>query len=105
MPVYGNWCGPDYPPEGTHPPPIDVFDAACMRHDYCTASATVEEVCDVKFGAELRYLAGRYGGLPRPLRWAEYVIRVKAGGPWSGVLIPTPGDALGLLGSLAAPCW
>jgi hypothetical protein len=104
MPIYGNWCGVGYPAAG-YPPPIDVFDAACMRHDLCLASPTPEAACDVAFIGELRGLAAQVGGLPRPLQWAEYVIRLKVGGPQGGMPMPAPGDAFGLLSSLAAPCW
>jgi hypothetical protein len=105
MPIYGNWCGPDYPPAGTAPPPVDAFDAACMRHDLCTAGAGSDTPCDIALVGELHTLALQYGYLPRPLQWAEYVIRVKAGGSWGGMPLPGPGDALGILSSLAAPCW
>jgi hypothetical protein len=105
MPIYGNWCGPDYPPAGTTPPPVDAFDAACMRHDLCTAGPGPDKACDMALVGELRNLALQYGYLPRPLQWAEYLIRVKAGGPWSGMPLPGPGDAFGVLSSLAAPCW
>jgi hypothetical protein len=105
MPIYGNWCGPDYPPAGTSPPPVDPFDAACMHHDLCTAGPGPDTACDIALVRELRGLAARYGYLPRPLQWAEYVIRVKSGGPWGGVPLPGPRDALGLLSSLATPCW
>jgi hypothetical protein len=104
MPIYGNWCGVGYPVAGA-PPPVDVFDAACMRHDLCIASPTPEAACDVAFIDELRGIAAQVGGLPRPLQWAEYVIRLKVAGPQGGMPMPTPGDAFGLLSSVAAPCW
>jgi hypothetical protein len=103
--LYGNWCGPGHPPAGSYPPPIDAFDAACMRHDICTTGLLGNSKCDARFVYELHGLAAKYGFLPRPLQWAEYAIRVKAGGPWGGMPAPLPGDALGLLGSLAVPCW
>jgi hypothetical protein len=84
---------------------MDAFDAACMRHDLCGASAETGTVCDLAFAAELQILAVRHGYLPRPLQWAEYVIRVKSGGPWGGMPFPVPSDALGVLSALAAPCW
>ena len=105
MPIYGNWCGPDYPPAGTAPPPVDASDAACMRHDLCTAGPGPDTPCDIALVGELHSLSQRYGYLPRPLQWAEYVIRVKAGGPWGGMPWPGLGDAFGVLSSLAAPCW
>jgi hypothetical protein len=105
MPIYGNWCGPGHPPAGTAPPPVDAFDAACMRHDLCTAGPAPDKSCDMVLVSELHTLAQRYGYLPRPLQWAEYVIRVEAGGRWGGMPRPGLGDALGALTSLAAPCW
>ena len=56
LPVYGNWCGPDYPRNpGTAQPPVDALDAACMRHDYCTAAqGRFDCGCDLAFMDELR---------------------------------------------------
>lgn len=106
MPLYGNWCGFSYPRAGDFPPPLDAFDAACMRHDLCRASPVGGGICDVQFVQELRGLAHGYGYLPRPLRWAEYLIRVKEGGnPFSGTPMPTPMDALGVMSSITTPCW
>ncbi|WPL15763.1 hypothetical protein Thiowin_00680 [Thiorhodovibrio winogradskyi] len=105
MPIYGNWCGIDWPQAGHVPPPIDPFDAACMRHDLCTAGFGSDIACDRAFVGELHALALRHGGLPRPLQWAEFVIRLKAGGYPSGMPMPSPWDVMGLASSLAAPCW
>ncbi len=104
MPIYGNWCGPGHPSSG-FPPPVDVFDAACMRHDLCTAVPGPGGRCDAVFVGELRALANRFGYLPRSLRWAEYAIRVKSGGPWGDMPMPTPWDAIGVMSSIATPCW
>lgn len=104
MPIYGNWCGIDHPSRGW-PPPVDAFDEACMRHDLCTAQPGSDTPCDVAFVDELHRVAAQVGYLPRPLQWAEYVIRLKAGGPWGGMPMPTPGDAIGAMSSLTAPCW
>lgn len=104
VPIYGNWCGIDHPRRGM-PPPVDAFDAACMRHDLCTAATPVDRPCDIAFVNELRGIAAQVGGMPRPLQWAEYVIRLKAGGPWTGMPMPTPWDAMGAFSSLTAPCW
>jgi hypothetical protein len=103
LPIYGNWCGPGHPGSAA-PPPVDVFDAACMRHDLCTASAP-ETLCDRAFITELHRLAAQTGYLPRPLQWAEYVIRLKAGGGWGGMPMPTPWDGMGLFSSILSPCW
>lgn len=104
VPIYGNWCGPGHPPSGAWPPPADPFDAACMRHDLCTAGPGPDTPCDIAFVGELHSLARLYGHLPRPLQWAEYVIRIKAGGAWTGMPLPAPGDTLGIFRSLTAPC-
>ena len=104
VPIYGNWCGIDYPSHGA-PPPVDAFDAACMRHDLCTAGPGPDTPCDIALVSELRGIAAQVGYLPRPLQWAEYVIRVKAGGSWGGMPMPTPWDAFGLMSSVASPCW
>jgi hypothetical protein len=103
MPLYGNWCGPGHPSEGS-PPPIDAFDAACMHHDLCTAGPQ-DALCDQIFVGEVRTLAVQFGYLPRPLQWAEYAIRVKSGGSWGDMPMPTPWDAMGAMSSLTAPCW
>jgi hypothetical protein len=42
--------------------------------------------------------------LPRPLQWAEYIIRLKSGGSWGGMAMPMPGDAMGMMSSLLASC-
>jgi hypothetical protein len=103
LPIYGNWCGPGVP-RGPGLPPVDAYDAACMRHDLCTMSGP-ETPCDVAFVGELHQLAAQNGYLPRPLQWAEYVIRFKSGGGWGGMPMPTPWDAMGLMSSVASPCW
>ncbi len=70
LPIYGNWCGPGHP-ASLALPPVDGFDAACMRHDYCTAGHFPETACDRAFVGELYQLAAQTGYLPRPLQWAE----------------------------------
>lgn len=102
LPLYGNWCGPGHPSRVALPP-VDAFDAACMRHDLCTASGP-QTPCDRAFVGELHALAAQTGYLPRPLQWAEYVIRLKGGGPWGGMPMPQPGDAMGLLSSIFSSC-
>lgn len=56
IPVYGNWCGPEYPANpATAGAPVDALDAACMRHDYCTAvQGRFDCGCDLSFMSELR---------------------------------------------------
>lgn len=103
FPAYGNWCGARYPHPATNPPPVDVYDAACRRHDLCYASPTPRGACDAAFGQELRTLAMQTGWLPRPLQWAESMIRMKDGGPW-GMPMPGPGDMFGVMNMLGADC-
>ena len=56
IPVYGNWCGPDYPLNpAMASAPVDALDAACMRHDYCIAvQGRFDCGCDLSFMTELR---------------------------------------------------
>ncbi len=56
VPVYGNWCGPGYPASPWRAgPPVDPLDAACMRHDACTAArGRFDCGCDLALMAELR---------------------------------------------------
>ncbi len=83
VPLYDNWCSPGHP-SATALPLVDAFDAACMRHDLCIAGAWSETPCDRAFVDELHLIDAQAGYLPRPLQWAEYLIRVKAGGGWGG---------------------
>jgi len=55
-PVYGRWCGPNHPVDMSRAgPPVDMLDAACMRHDYCVAARGEYNCgCDVSFLNELR---------------------------------------------------
>jgi hypothetical protein len=78
-----------------------------MRHDFCVINNGNDTPCDVAFVNELHLLAAQHGGyLPRPLQWAEYVIRLKAGGnPFAGMPMPTPWDGMGAMGSVFTPCW
>ncbi len=103
MPIYGNWCGANYPPPGANPPPVDVFDDACRRHDHCYLRFGAANHCDVAFVHELRALAARIGYLPRPLQWAESLLRMKSGGP-IGFPMPTPGDMMGAMSSVMTDC-
>lgn len=102
LPIYGNWCGPGHP-RAAALPPVDAFDAACMRHDLCADSAP-GALCDRVFVGELHQLAAQAGYLPRPLQWAEYLIRLRSGGGWGGMPMPTPWDGMGLLSSILSSC-
>lgn len=106
MLLYGNWCGTGVPVPGTSPPPIDDYDAACMRHDQCVADRFMnKKACDIGFVNELNMLRSRYGSMPRSLEWAEYVLRLRSGGDWRGMPIPEPHDPLGMLRSFTESCW
>lgn len=104
LPIYGNWCGPGHPSSGPLPP-VDAYDAVCMRHDLCSMAPGPDRHCDWAFVGELNSLAAHTGYLPRPLQWAEYLIRFKAGGSPMGFPMPTPFDAMGLASAIASPCW
>ena len=59
LPMYGNWCGPNYPNNVIEAsrPPIDPLDAACYRHDVCTGGNDSRNCdCDIRFMRELRNL-------------------------------------------------
>lgn len=50
-PVHGNWCGPKH----TGGAVLDGLDAACRRHDICTANTRNYDCgCDLAFMDELR---------------------------------------------------
>ena len=102
LPIYCNWCGPGHLSHLALPP-VDAFDAACMCHDIYTASGP-ETPCDRAFVTELHLRVARTGYLPRPLQWAEYVTRIRGGGPWGGIPMPSPGDAMGLMSSVFSSC-
>ena len=104
LPLYGNWCGPGHPAYGPLPP-VDAYDAACMHHDYCSAAPVPQGACDRALVVELNQLAAQSGYLPRPLQWVEYLLRVKSGGGWGNMPLPMPWDAMGLMSSVASPCW
>jgi len=56
-PVYGNWCGENYPSEGSNPRPVDAWDRACRSHDRCYDSGKGKEVCDNKLVKKLERLS------------------------------------------------
>ena len=67
QPIYGNWCGKNYPAShitGVEPEPVDVWDAACMVHDKCYESRTSKSVCDAEFSDRVEELGGQ--GVPAP---------------------------------------
>ncbi|MES9856903.1 MAG: hypothetical protein ABW166_09910 [Sedimenticola sp.] len=56
-PVYGNWCGENYPLTGFEPRPVDAWDRACRKHDKCYESGKSKDYCDEYFVAELEELS------------------------------------------------
>lgn len=105
FPVYGFWCGADWPPRGRNPRPIDAFDAACMRHDYCYERFGEDDRrCDAGFVQDLHGLFWQYRYLPRPLQLAERYYSTRIGLASGPPPMPMPGDIMGLLGGLLADC-
>ena len=78
VPVYGNWCGPDYPySPALSAPPIDPLDAACMQHDYCTAvQGRFDCGCDLSLMYELRNT-----------RWPNGYIQSEARGIYDAIAV------------------
>ena len=64
-PVYGNWCGENYPLPGNNPPPVDGWDRACRDHDKCYEGGRRKSACDERFVEDLNDLASR---IPIPQR-------------------------------------
>jgi hypothetical protein len=49
-PVYGNWCGQNYPEAGNDPDTVDDWDAACRDHDQCYDDSSRDKSdCDREF--------------------------------------------------------
>lgn len=56
-PVYGNWCGENYPLPGYNPNPVDLWDQACRDHDKCYDSGNSKAACDNQFLGDLERLS------------------------------------------------
>ena len=57
-PVYGNWCGENYPLAGNDPAPVDSWDRACRAHDRCYEEGKKSrDSCDSAFIRELSRLS------------------------------------------------
>ena len=69
-PVYGNWCGENYPLPGNNPPPVDGWDEACRDHDKCYEGGRRKSACDERFVEDLNDLASR-GPVPQRMRNAH----------------------------------
>ncbi len=84
--VYGNWCGPNYPSNpALAGPPVDPLDAACMRHDICTAQrGRFNCGCDLGFMTELR-----------TTRWQTPAIQSQARGIYDAIAVLPCTDPFG----------
>lgn len=59
VPVYGNWCGPEYG-QGS---PIDLLDECCRRHDVCYGEIGYHKCsCDRKLVADIDKYIDRMSG-------------------------------------------
>jgi hypothetical protein len=56
-PVYGNWCGENYPIAGYNPRAVDEWDAACRTHDRCYDGNGSRAACDRALVRELESLS------------------------------------------------
>src|SRR5262245_19289128 len=56
-PVYGNWCGENYPISGYDPDPVDEWDSACRDHDHCYGSSQDKRSCDDELLEEFERLS------------------------------------------------
>lgn len=56
-PVYGNWCGENYPLFGYKPQPVDAWDEACRDHDRCYDRGEAQSTCDDEFLGDLERLS------------------------------------------------
>lgn len=57
FPVYGNYCGPKYPPAGSTPVPVDEVDNACKKHDGCyEENGYFNQECDRQIIADLKMI-------------------------------------------------
>jgi hypothetical protein len=84
--VYGNWCGPNYPANpALAGPPVDALDAACMRHDICTANrGRFDCGCDLALMNELR-----------TTRWQNPGIQSAARGIYDAIAVTPCTDPFG----------
>ncbi len=78
-PVYGNWCGEDYPLDGYNPEPVDVWDGFCRDHDKCYEEAGNmnfnKEQCDKEFVYKIRQESLKRRFIPIAIRNAHEFFR------------------------------
>ena len=86
IPIYGNWCGPNHPSTpALAGPPVNALDAACMRHDICTANrGRFDCGCDLAFMNELR-----------TTRWQNPNLQSIARGVYDGIAVIPCADPFG----------
>jgi len=86
IPVYGNWCGLNHPSTpALAGPPVNALDAACMRHDICTANrGRFDCGCDLAFMNELR-----------TTNWQNPTIQSIARGVYDGIAVMPCSDPFG----------
>lgn len=76
MPVYGCWCGPNFPPSNTNPDPIDRWDEACKEHDLCYREyGRNDEECDLDFVVSLEFLSADIGYAPGQMQVAYGIFK------------------------------
>ena len=76
MPVYGCWCGPNFPPEDTNPEPIDEWDKACKEHDLCYRNyGKNDEECDLEFVLNLESISPDIGYAPGQMQAAYGIFK------------------------------
>lgn len=55
FPIYGNYCGPDYPKTKSTAIPIDMTDLACKDHDLCyEQNGYLNATCDQELVDDLK---------------------------------------------------
>lgn len=54
FPIYGNYCGPLYPPNSMKPLALDEVDNACKNHDRCyELNGYFNQNCDMQLEMDL----------------------------------------------------
>jgi hypothetical protein len=57
FPIYGNYCGPLYPPKGMNPIALDKVDLACKNHDKCYDDhGYLNKNCDLQIMKDLKLI-------------------------------------------------
>ena len=57
FPIYGNYCGPLFPPKGMNPIALDAVDLACKNHDKCYDDfGYFNKNCDLQIMKDLKLI-------------------------------------------------